>query len=271
MKARGGGRQWFWAVSIALNLGSLSLAATCRGGQPLETETARLVRRGSFEVEMGVEHQSSSQGTELALPFAIAYGLSNRVELLVEPVPFSSIHDKGLPSANGVGDVEVTLTGLLVSERGHRPAFAVAGECKVPTAQNSRIGSGETDYTVYGIGSKRIGRWDTHLNLGYTWVGSPPGTQVNNVQSFGLAEEFQASPRAEVVGEIFGNSAALSEGNGEAGAGSESQVTPEIGGAELVGALGLRYHPDGGIIYTLGVSYDNNSAFLIHPGVTVKW
>jgi len=256
---------------VALFLGSVALPAASRAGQPLETESARLLPRGGFEVETGLEHQSSSQGTELALPFAIGYGVRDRIELLVEPVPFSAIHDKGLPSQYGVGDVEATVTGLVAPERGHRPAFAIAGEVKIPTAHNTRIGSGKADYTVYAIGSERIGRWDTHLNLGYTWIGRPAGVQVNDVQSFGLAEEFHANARVDLVGEFFGSSAALSEGSGEGAPGAESQVTPEIGGAELVGTLGARYHPSGPLSYSLGVSYDNNNALLIHPGASIRW
>ncbi len=256
---------------IALVLGCLALPATGRCGQPLETESARLLTRGAFEIESGLERQSSSQGSEVALPFAIGYGVSDRVELLVEPVPFNSIHDKGVPSQHGVGDVEATVTGILFPERAHSPAIAIAGELKVPTARNSRIGSGKADYTVYAIGSKRIGRWDTHLNIGYTLIGRPAGVQVNNVQSFGVAEEFHASPRVEVVGEVFGSTAALGEGGSEASAGAESQLTPEIGGAELVGSVGARYHPSGPLTYSLGISYDNNSALLLHPGVSLRW
>ena len=52
---------------------------------------------------------------------------------------------------------------------------------------------------------------------------------------------------------------------------TESALTPEIVGGETVGALGVRYLDGGGLIYTLGASYDNNAAFLIHPGITLRW
>ena len=258
-------------ASCAILLGALLLPATGRAGQPLETESTRLLQRGVFEVEMGAERQTSSAGTETALPFAIGYGISDRVELLVEPVPFNSIHDKGLPAQRGVGDIEATLTGVLSAERAHTPSFALAGEVKIPTARNARIGSGKADFTAYAIASKRYGRWDTHLNLGYTVVGRPAGTHVNNVQSFGVAEEFHASDRFEIVGEVFGSSAALNEGTDQAAAGTESLLTPEIGGAELVGGIGARYRPARPFTYSMGVTYDNNSAILVHPGVTLKW
>ena len=259
------------ALGAVLVPAAVLFPAAALAGQPLETESTRLLPRGTIEVELGAEHQTSSAGTESALPFAIGYGISNRLELLVEPVPFTSIHDKGLASARGVGDIEATLTGVLFAERAHTPSFAIAGEVKIPTARNVRIGSGKADFTTYLIGSKRFGRWDTHLNLGYTIVGQPAGAQVNNVQSFGVAEEFHANNRFEIVGEVFGSSAALNEGNDAAPTGAESQLTPEIGGAELVGGLGARYHPTGSFIYSIGVTYDNNSAILVHPGLTLKW
>lgn len=93
------------------------------------------------------------------------------------------------------------------------------------------------------------------LRAGTTLIGRPAGAQVNNIESFGLAEEFHAGARIEVVGEVFGSSAALSEGNGEAAASNESRTTPEIGGAELVGSVGARYRPDGPTTYSLGVSW----------------
>ena len=142
---------------------------------------------------------------------------------------------------------------------------------KIPTATNDRIGSGKTDVTLYLIASKLLGRWDTHLNVGYAFIGAPAGTQVNNTQTFAIAEEFRLNQRWTLVGEVFGNTAALPEG-GESGTGSgESSITPEIGGAETVGSLGVRFLDSPRRIWTLGLSYDNNSAFLIHPGFTLLW
>lgn len=260
-----------WSRCVVFAIAAAALAATAWAGQPLETESARLVRRGTFELESGVEHQRSSEGTETALPFALAYGITDRLEILVEPVLYNSIHDNGVPRQKGIGDVEATMTAVVSRESAHLPAFAMAGELKVPTSGNTRIGSGKADYTVYAIGSKRAGRWDTHLHLGYKVIGRPAGARVNNIRSFGVAEEFHGSDRYELVGEIFGSTAALAETVDQPTAGQESQLTPEIGGGELVGAIGARYHVDGGVTCSLGVTYDNNHAVLIHPGLTVRW
>ena len=62
-------------------------AGFARAGQPLETETTRVLKSHQFEIEAGFEHQRSSGGSESASPFAFGYGLTDRLEVLVEPVP----------------------------------------------------------------------------------------------------------------------------------------------------------------------------------------
>ncbi len=63
----------------------------------LETETARPLGRGVFEVSGNFEYQTSSEGREAAVPFAAEYGLTDRLELLVEPVAWTAIRPKTVP------------------------------------------------------------------------------------------------------------------------------------------------------------------------------
>jgi hypothetical protein len=237
-------------------------------GPPLETETARLAPRGAFATDFAFEHQTSSDGTETAVPIALEYGLTDRIELLAEPVPYSAIHPDGGDQVSGAGDLEMTVTGLLAAESGMRPALAVAGEVKFPTANDPLIGSGKADYTGYLIASSRHGRFDTHGNVGYTLIGHPSGVTVNDVWYFALGEEVTLSERFDLLGEIFGNTSALAE---TPDGGAESSVTPEIGGSEAVGMLGVRYHPWSDVACYLSMCYDNNQALLVRPGVTVRF
>ncbi len=246
-------------------------AAPASAGQPLETETARMLPRGAFEFEAGFERQTSSGGTESAIPLALEYGLSNRFSLLIEPVPWTRIHDNGIGTATGIGDIEMTLTTLLAREAAGRPAFALGTEVKIPTSKNIRIGSGKTDVAFYLIGSKRYSRWDTHANLSYTIVGKPAGVAVKNVGGFALAGEYKASPRVDLVSEVFGSTAARSDSTENQPVTPGSALTPEIGGSELVGTLGVRFHPAGSLTWSLGVSYDSNQALLLHPGISARW
>lgn len=232
--------------------------------QPLETETARLPRRGEAVLSTTYEFQTSGQGTEHALPFALEYGLTNRLTVLVEPVFFTSIRPRGGRNATGLGDIEATLQWLTLGETGHRPALALAAEAKIPTATNRQIGTGRADFTPYLIASKRFGPIDAHANLGYSFVGKPPGLVVQNTVNVAFALEEHLSPHVEVVGEVLSTSAAAGAGEGEA-----SARAPELAGAEQVGMLGLRYLFGRFTWVSLGVTYDNTKAVLVRPGITV--
>ena len=94
----------------------LTSSGSAHAGAPLETETARMPPKGTFETEASLEVQTSSDGHEFASPIAFEYSLTDRVTFLAEPVPITTIRPKVGPRASGLGDLELTLTGLVVSE-----------------------------------------------------------------------------------------------------------------------------------------------------------
>ncbi|MEO8035662.1 MAG: transporter, partial [Acidobacteriota bacterium] len=192
----------------------LFLTTAALASQPLETETASLLPAGVFKVEGAAELQKSHEGTERSFPLVFEYGITDRTELTVEPVFGTSIRPKVGQHANGVGDIEITLTHLFLREAGTAPAMALAGEVKIPTARNRLIGTGKTDFTGWAIASKRIGRLDLHANLGYTVVGQPAGTSLGNIVDYAIAEEFHVNPVWDVVGEVIGNTSSLGERGG---------------------------------------------------------
>lgn len=55
----------------------LLVGGAAQAGQPLETESARLMKPGTFKIEEGFERQTSAAGTELATPFAVEAGLTD--------------------------------------------------------------------------------------------------------------------------------------------------------------------------------------------------
>ena len=252
-----------WLALFALG----APASPARAGAPLETETARFPRRGAFEVEAALEVQRSGDGRESALPLAFEYGLSDRLTLMAEPVPFTRIHPQSAPGATGIGDLEVTLSGLLFQETHSHPAFALAGEVKVPTAESMLIGSDQYDYAGYLIASRRFGRLDAHANLGYTIVGHPAGVAVENTFNYAIAGEYALGPRWTLVGEFLGNTAAVS---GE-GPSNEATATPEISGGEQIGMIGARYRLARRFVASLGVTVDSAGAVLLRPGIGAKF
>lgn len=238
-------------------------SGTATAQQPLETETARLPARGTLLTGLTYEFQTSPQGTEHAIPLAFEYGLTNRLALLVEPVLFTAIRPKTGRQATGLGDLEATAQLLVREETGGWPALALAAEVKIPTAQDTLIGTRRADFTPYLIASKAFGRTEVHANLGYAFVGKPQNVVVQNTFNLALAVEHHMSARLDLLAEVLSTSAA---GTGT----PESATAPEIAGAELVGMLGVRYalHPHRWL--SLGVTYDNTNALLLRPGLTFE-
>jgi hypothetical protein len=254
------------ADAIAL-VGIVALPAQRAHAQLLETETARLLRRGWWKVGGAFETQSSADGREMAVPLLLEYGVSARLELLVEPVPYTEIRPSVGRHATGPGDIEATATFGLLTERGAAPALALAAEVKIPTANDVLIGTGRADYTTYLIASKRLGRLDTHYNVAYSIIGSPAGTSLNNIWSGAVAAVLPAGHRWQVFGEALGNTAAAPEAEGGDAPGETTPV-PEAAGAEVVGTLGAGFLVVPSSLLYFGVSYDNNKAAQLRVGST---
>jgi hypothetical protein len=255
---------------------ALGLAVqTAFGDLAIETDTARVLEPGHFEFGAAGEFQTSPNGSEYALPLAVEFGVFHHLEVLIEPVPFTSIHPKASERATGMGDLETTLTYLIVEEKKYVPAFALAGEVKIPTARNSQIGTGEYDYRIYAIASKRLGNVDLHMNLGYNITGSPPGVKTRNPFDVAIAAEWFVHPRFDLFTEVTyvssSSRSAAVEGTLPDVAIAAGGGPPEIAGSELVGSVGIRAHVNRHLDVFGSFSYDNNDAKLFRTGFAVKF
>ena len=241
--------------------------------QVLETEESNPLQPGQFEFGTGIEFQTSKEGSETALPLALEYGISRKFTLLVEPVAYTSIRPKTGPSATGIGDLEITLFYQIIKEKTILPSISVSGEIKIPTAKNTLIGTGKTDYTPILIMSKTTGNFYTSLNLSYTFLGKPAEVVANDLFNYALGTIFKASPKSILFAEIYGNTSALSGGETPEGTivADPNISTKEISGGETVGAVGYGYYLSKTFLISLGVSYDNNNAVLIRPGIEWKF
>jgi hypothetical protein len=245
--------------------------STGHGDLAMETETARVLEPGHFEIGTAFEFQTSPNGKEYALPMAIEFGVFHHLEVLIEPVPFTSIHPKTGASATGVGDLETTLCYLIIEEKKYVPALAIAGEIKFPTAQNTQIGSGEYDYRFYAVASKRFGNVDLHINLGYNIVGAPSGQTTNNPIDAELGAEWFVHPKFDLFAEAnYIGSSSPNGGEGATPTGSAAGA-PEIGADEVIASVGIRFHLASHVDTFGSFSYDNNSAKLFRIGATLKY
>ncbi|MEO8210611.1 MAG: transporter [bacterium] len=249
--------------AITLSLISYNLPA-----QELETETTRLLPKGWLKLGAAYEYQTSSQGKELAIPFILEYGISNRLEITAEPIVFSSIKPDNAKTTNGIGDLELTLTYLLLKEKTIMPALAVGGEIKFPTAKNDQIGTGKTDYGLYLIGSKKSGDLDLNANLNYTYVGKVPGANLQDIFFFAAAFTYNIKDKYLLFGEVFGNTSStdVPENFGI----NTGILVPEAAGNELVGTLDLGYYLIPNLLLSFSTSYDNNNALLFRPAISIE-
>jgi len=81
-------------------------------------------------------------------------------------------HPKEGERENGMADTEIKLKYRWIDEKHRRPAFAVSGILKIPTASESKgLGSGQTDFSINTILTKSLSKKGViHLNLGYTLI-----------------------------------------------------------------------------------------------------
>ena len=284
--APAGSRRRRWAC-LAGAVALWACLASARGDLSLETETARLLPPGKFELSAAFEFQTSPNGQDYASPLALEFGVVDRVELLIEPVPFTSIQPRGGKPANGLGDTEVTLTYLVLSERPAIPAIAIAGEVKIPTATNLQIGKKEFDYRVYAIASKRVGDFDLHFNVGYTFTGEPPNVRTRNPIDVEFAAEWFLNDKFDLFAEVtYTGSSLRSSGSSENVAatarrgharsrasegvdtGAAGVIAAEVAGEEIVGTVGIRHHLTPEIDLFGSFSYDNNDDKLFRTEIS---
>lgn len=259
----------FGVVTFASLISTAILSA-----QTLETETAQMLPDRRWETGAAFEVQTSRDGMERSLPLFLEYGIGGRMELVLEPIPYSAILPSGGRAAKGRGDTEATVNVLLRQESAKWPAFAIAGEVKFPTAKDRQIGTGKTDYTAWAIATRSFGNVATHANIGYTVMGKLPGITINNVWSANFAAVKKNTGSAnEIFGEVLGVTASGPDGesgDSKAGVAASQVLPPEVAGAELVGTLGIGRTLSAATRIFVSVSYDNQNDTLLRLGFTLK-
>ena len=73
--------------------------------------------------------------------------------------------------------------------------------------------------------------------------------------------------RAMVFGETLGTTSSAPEGGGD-NPSSPAAAAPEAAGGEVVGTAGVGVFPTRRLLLSLGISYDNNRAWLFRPGIS---
>jgi len=144
--------------------------------RPIAIEDAFPVPHGEIGVEGGVLFNDRKQGKSrwIFQPQILIGAFPNtQVELssnlMTDPTTVVG-DDKS-------GDLSLGVLYELNTETVNVPAFAVRAGVGFPTGVNSK----GVDTELTGVMTRSFGRWRTHLNIGYTFLGSTQGNERSGV------------------------------------------------------------------------------------------
>lgn len=241
---------------------------------PFYTDDADTTEKGKAHVEFFNEHDLLQKSAHPAkrqntFNFTFNYGLTDRLELGINFPVLTIVNARTVPggSVAGVGDTQFGVKYRFRDEReGSRlPAMAVVFYVEAPTGDSSRqLGSGLTDYWLYGVAQKSLTKKvKGRLNGGVLFSGNNStgliGVSTTRGQVYtgngSLVRAF--TPKLTLGAELFGavtNNFQLSRG----------QLTAQVGGnyglSENItltfGVLGGRYAASPRLGAHLGLSLD---------------
>ena len=262
-------------LCLAFVLFCVSLSSVTVYGQiPFYTDDADTTPKRQFHLEMYNEHDVLQKSAypvkrQNTLVFTLNYGLTDKLELGVN-VPFitlinSRIVESG--SVSGQGDVQFGIKYKLRAERdgSKLPAFAVVFYAEAPTGSTRKeLGSGLTDYWLYGIAQKSLTKRTTaRVNGGVLFSGnSSTGligirTERGHVFTGNLSVVRNFSDKLNLGAEVFGavtSNFILDRGQLTAQVGAQYSLTNKV--TLTFGLLGGRFvaSPRAGV--HLGFSYN---------------
>jgi hypothetical protein len=223
-------------------------SATVCAQLPFYTDDADTTPKRQFHLEMYNEHdvlQASAYPVKRqnTLVFTLNYGLTNNLELGVNAPYITLINSRVVDSGavSGQGDVQFGFKYKLRNERegSKLPAFAIVFYAEAPTGSvRKELGSGLTDYWLYGIAQKSLTKRTTaRVNGGILFSGnSSTGligirTERGQVYTGNLSLVRAFSARLSLGAEVFGavtNNFKLDRGQLTAQLGAQYALTKKV-------------------------------------------
>lgn len=248
-------------------------STVARSQIPFYTDDADTTPKGKFHLEIYNEHdvlQKSSYPTKRqnTVVFTLNYGITRKLEFGVNAPLITLINSRvAKPNLTGVGDTQFGLKYRLHDERerSRLPALAAVFYIEAPTGNTQKqLGSGLTDYWLYGIAQKSVtSHTKVRLNGGVLFSGNTSTglIGIRDVRgqvytgNMSIARDF--SDRLSLGAEVFGavtRNLQLSRG----------QLTTQLGGHYSVnsklmltfGVLGGRFSASPRVGVHLGMAVD---------------
>ncbi len=205
-------RAWkVWAAPFAF-AGMLAVGPAWAERPFLATERGTTLEHGTSRVQFGLDAaRFSSETTRYTFKTELTSGLLANFDFRVEAPYLFTTGNGG--TRGEVGDVTFRPRVLFLKGREANP-LSVAGELVLkfpscdegsPAAGVTPACSGEADVGFIAIATKEFQPVTVHLNVGYTFVGNPPGRALDDVVSYSLAFEYDTVlPAISIMTEVSG-------------------------------------------------------------------
>ena len=170
---------YVWIVMLVCLLTSPAMALdhdNLDPNRPIAIEDAYVIPKGEIGLEGGMTFNDRKQGkSRFGFQPQIIYGAFDNTQ--IEIMSGLVTEPNTVQGDDKSGDLSIGALYNFNTETLQVPAFAARVEVGLPTGVNSR----GVDTGLTGVMTRSFGRWRTHVNLGYTFFGSPqqnerPGT-----------------------------------------------------------------------------------------------
>lgn len=136
--------------------------------RPIAIEDAYVLPKGEIGIEGGVVYNDRGQGKgRVGFQPQIIYGAFDNAQ--IELMTTTLTEPNTVAGDDKSGDLSLGVLYNFNTETVEVPAFAVRVELGFPTGVKSK----GLDTEVTGVMTRSFDRWRTHLNVGYTFLGSP--------------------------------------------------------------------------------------------------
>lgn len=191
----------------------LTIAATVSfAARPLIIDDAVPLDFQQCKIEGGGWYEKDAGCHDWLWPVGLGYGLVPSLEVNLglggtfqQQLDIDESGRECVSSAGGMGDLLVSAKWQFLDESRWIPRQAVVPTVKFPTAdRDNGLGSGEMDCDVTWIASKSLpDKWGVHFNLGYAFIGKPPGEDAGDVIHYGASVDYIIADPLQWVGEIY--------------------------------------------------------------------
>jgi hypothetical protein len=136
--------------------------------RPIAIEDAYVIPKGEIGLEGGVTFNDRKEGKgRIGFQPQIIYGAFDNTQ--IEIMTGVQTEPREVRGDDKSGDLSIGVLYNFNTETLSVPAFAARMEVGLPTGVSSK----GIDTELTGVMTRSFGRWRTHLNVGYTFLGSP--------------------------------------------------------------------------------------------------